>query len=242
MLLPEDRTVARQELVDLYDWPGAPWVRACVVMSLDGSLVGPDGLSGSISSEADRAVLAAARSMADAYLVGAGTVRDEGYGPVRARPELEEARRSRGQAPAPTLAVVSRSCRFDWSEARFQHSDNRPLILTTRRAGETDVRAAQSAGCEVLVIGEDGVDTSVALEALAGRGLARVTIEGGPSLLRRAVEADLVDELDLTISPVLTGGGSGAGGIPAMATRLRLVQLLSDDDMLFTRYARPGGA
>ena len=119
MLLPGPREVVTGDLVDLYDWPQARWVRACLVQSLDGALAGPDGLSASLSSRTDRAVLAAVRALADAYLVGAGTVRAEDYGPVVARPELVQRRLARGQAAAPTLVVVSARCRFDWPSSRF---------------------------------------------------------------------------------------------------------------------------
>ena len=97
-------TPASDDLGDAYDWPEERWVRACMVMGLDGSITGPDGLSGSLSSPTDRAVLSAIRRFADVYLVGAGTVRAERYSAVHARPEAIERRTAAGQAPAPTLA------------------------------------------------------------------------------------------------------------------------------------------
>ena len=75
-------------------------------------------------------MLAAIRRYADAYLVGAETVRAERYGAVRARPKAIERREAAGQAPAPTLAIVSATCRFDWEDARFTASENRPIVLT----------------------------------------------------------------------------------------------------------------
>jgi riboflavin biosynthesis pyrimidine reductase len=241
MLLPDDRDVEVDQLVEVYDWPDRQWVRACLVMTLDGALVGPDGLSGSISSRADRAVLSAVRAMSDAYLVGAATVRQEGYGPVTARPELDGPRRAQRQASAPTLAVVSGSCRFDWSVARFQHSDNPPIVLTTERASDEDVDAARSVGCDVQVVGRDRVDLARALEVMAQRGLTRVTMEGGPSLLSQAVAADVLDEFDLTISPAMTGSGAQALGAPAAVSRMDLAHVLAEDGFLFTRYLRTAG-
>jgi riboflavin biosynthesis pyrimidine reductase len=239
MLLPEGRHVAPEELVALYDWPDDRWVRACLVMALDGALVGPDGLSGSISSPTDRAVLAAVRALADAYVVGAGTLRAEGYGPVRARAELQAVRQARAQGPAPTLVAVSASCRFDWSTARFQHSDLAPLVLTTERARGDAVADARAAGCEVVIAGRERVDLVRLRDVLADRGLGRVTIEGGPQVVRQAVAAGLLDELDLTLSPTLTASGpdSTAPTDTTMAG-MRLAHVLEQDSFLFTRYVR----
>lgn len=234
--------MAPEDLLELYDWPQPRWVRACMVMSLDGAVAGPDGTSGSISSVTDRAVLSAVRALADAYLVGAGTLRAEGYGPVRARPEHLARRRARRQADAATLVAVSASCRFDWATTRFQDSDLSPVILTTGLARDEDVESARAAGCDVVVVGREQVDAAEALEVLAGRGLTRITVEGGPRLLRQVVGAGVLDEMDLTISPVVTGSAPPGGAPAAAADGMHLAQLLEADSFLFTRYVREGGA
>ena len=209
-LLPDTRTPGEWE--QAYDWPSERWVRACMVMGLDGSIAGPDGLSGSISSAADRNVLAAVRRYADAYLVGAQTVREERYSPVRARAESVDRRLRAGQSAAPTLAVVSGSCRFDWDNITFQHSDNRPIILTVYSSDSAD-RAAAARWCDVVVVGTSRVDARAALEALAERGLTRVTCEGGDSLFTDMIRSDALDEIDLTLAP--TGhGGATARSVP----------------------------
>ena len=83
-----------EQVVAAYPWPaGRRWVRAMMVTTLDGAAAGPDGLSGSISGDADQAVFAAVRRHADAVLIGAGTLRAERYKPMLARKE-----RRRGQA------------------------------------------------------------------------------------------------------------------------------------------------
>jgi riboflavin biosynthesis pyrimidine reductase len=225
------------DLADAYDWPSASWVRACMVMGLDGSVAGPDGLSGSISSATDRAVLSSIRRFADAYLVGAGTVRSERYSAVRAHPGAIERRLSDGQEAAPTLAVVSATCRFDWDDAAFTASDNRPIILTVQRS-EPASRAAAERFCDVLVVGEERVEPRAALDALAARGLTRVTCEGGDSLLAEMVRAAVLDEVCLTLAPVVAATARPARPGPAVLTGMRLHQLLEDDGFLFARYVR----
>lgn len=239
MLGPVRGSIEVGDLPQLYPWPDRPWLRVCLVSSLDGAVNGPDGLSGSISSPVDRAVLAAIRTNADAYLVGAGTVRAEGYRAVTARPEAREDRQRRGQRPSATLVVVSASCRFDWSATDFQRSDQSPLVLTTTRSTPADRAAAHEAGCEVIVAGSTRVDLPSALVSLRSRGLRWINAEGGPGLVAELVGLDLVDEVDLTVSPTLTGATRPGGGAPGLQ-RLRLEHVVEDDGYLFTRYVRAG--
>lgn len=234
-LVPDTGTPGEWE--PAYDWPSTQWVRACMVMGLDGSISGPDGLSGSISSATDRQVLSAVRRFADAYLVGARTIREEGYSPVRARTELVAQRRDAGQLAAPTLAVVSASCTFDWDSTTFQHSENRPIILTVADSDPED-RASAARWCDVVVVGTSRVDPRAALDALAERGLTRVTCEGGDSLFAEMIRSDALDEVDLTLSPTITAAPRPARAGTAVLTGMRLHHLLEEDGFLFARYLR----
>ncbi len=208
-----------------------------MVMGLDGSIAGPDGRSGSISSATDRTVLAAIRRYADAYLVGAQTVRAERYSAVRAQPEVGQQRTASGQAAAPTLAVVSATCRFAWDDVAFTGSEIRPIILTVE---SSDPAARQTAAqwCDVLVVGAERVEPGAALAALAERGLTRVTCEGGASLLADMIRSDTLDEIDLTLAPLVTGAPRPAGPASAVLHRMDMHQLLEDDGFLFARYLR----
>ena len=187
-------------LADLYAPPvRRRWVRSNMVTTLDGSAVGADGRSGSINTAADHRVFAVLRDHADAVLVGAGTVRDEGY------TRLPPTRRS----PVPAaLVVVTRSGRVP--EGLRTPTDGRGagLLVTCAAAGERRLSRARSVlGDEaVLVCGEDEVDLPGALDALAGRGLRHVLVEGGPSLLGTALAAGVVDELALSLVPTVVGG------------------------------------
>lgn len=225
------------DLVAAYDWPAERWVRACFARTLDGAITGPDGLSRSISAPADRMVVAAIRRFADVYLVGAGTVRAEGYKAVRADLDRARERVLRGRAHSPTLAVVTTTCDFDWEQVDFVNSEARPIMITIASC-DPGARRAAARWCDVVVAGEQRVEPQQALDTLAERGLTRVTFEGGDRLLADMVHAEVLDEMDLTIAPVLTGAPHRKRTGEAVLTGMRLHQLLEDDGYLFTRYLR----
>jgi riboflavin biosynthesis pyrimidine reductase len=112
------------------------------------------------------------------------------------------------------------------------------LILTTAVAPEVTRQAWAAAGAEVIVAGEHTVDLPAALAALADRGLFRIDCEGGPQLFGNLITAGLVDELRLTVSPLLLAGQAGriATSPPADPTALHLASALAEDETLLLRY------
>ena len=117
--------------------------------------------------------------------------------------------------------------------------------MLTTEAAPAALRSAVSARAEVIVTGPDLVSPEAIIGELASRGYRRVLTEGGPHLLAQVVAAGLLDELCLTVSPVLAGGG--AGRILAPAGRavappgpagLRLAHVLEDRGELLCRYLR----
>ncbi|MCO7220858.1 dihydrofolate reductase family protein [Klenkia sp. PcliD-1-E] len=233
------RTVAGDDLLDLYPWPDqGRWVRAMMVTALDGAAAGRDGLSGSISSSADREVFDAVRRLADAVLVGAGTLRAEEYGPMRASDEHTERRTAAGQAPAPRLAVVSGSLDLPWELPVWADSTLTPLVLTGPEAAD-DALATAREHAEVVALPD--LEPATLLSALTDRGLRRIVCEGGPSLLEKVVAADLLDEADITLSPVFAGTATTprTDG-PDEVARLDLVHLLTAEGFVMARYTRPG--
>jgi len=192
--------VTASELVDLYAFPrGRRWLRTNFVSTLDGSGVGPDGRSGSINTPADNRVFALQRDLCDAVLVGAGTVRAEGY--QRITP-------TRGRAVPPALVVVSGSGRVPRGLRAPTRGRGAGLLVTCSAAGPRAlVRARRELGEDaVLVAGGDHVDLPAALDALAERGLRHVLCEGGPTLLAAALAAGVIDELALSLAPTVVGG------------------------------------
>lgn len=241
---PRRGPVEHDDLADAYPWPereGRAWVRSMMVGTLDGAAAGADGLSGSISGDADGAVFSAVRRFADAVLVGGGTLSAEGYGPLRASEEDGPRRRAAGQAPAPVIAVVSGSLRLPLGEDGFTGSDVTPIVFTTADP-DAERLAALRERCEVVQADGDAVQVSWVIDRLVERGLRRVVCEGGPSLLREVAEAGRLDEVDLTVSPTMTGTGTTPGTDVLSATRgFALRHVLTADDFLMTRYVRADG-
>lgn len=250
MLLPRPADELSDDDLDAaYSWPGwpeaQPWLRANMVSTADGSARGPEGLSGAISGAADKRVFGRLRGLADVVLVGAGTARAEGYRPAREKPSFADRRREAGQAPAPVIALVSRSLHLDLSSELFTTPGSRPIVITTG-SSDSDLRRAASEHADVVVAGDDEVDLRAAVASLNQRGLVRVHAEGGPSLLGDLAAADLLDELCLTVSPVLVGGSYDDGPaiprilagapLPDAPRPLSLVHVLEDAGTLFLRY------
>lgn len=213
-----------------------PWVMANFVAGLDGA-VAVDGRVGPLTSTADQRVFHHLRGLADLVLVGAGTVRAEGYGPIRPTAEQRDERRARGQHPVPSVAVVSESLSFDVEAPFFRAAEASPVVICPR-ASDPGRRELLAAHADVLVAGEDVVDLGQALRELRGRHGDLVLCEGGPALVGELLAAGLLDELCLTVAP-LTGGDQlrlvGGGARPPL-TGFELAHVLRHEDELYLRY------
>jgi riboflavin biosynthesis pyrimidine reductase len=227
-------------LGDLYQVDDAEptWLRANFVSSLDGA-VEVSGVSRALSSPEDQRVLRLLRRQCDALLIGAGTLRAERYGPMVLDEQERVWRRERGMTEHPTLVVVSGSLNMDPAQPAFAEAPVRPLVLTQKSA-PAGRRAALAVTTDVLTAGTSTVDLAIARDLLHGRGLRRILCEGGPHLLGGLTAADLVDELCLTLSPLLAGAGAGriTAGATSSLRPMALRQVLVAGDALLLRYAR----
>ena len=170
-----------------------PAVRLNMIVSVDGG-TSWNGVSGALGGAADKALFSVLRSLTDVVLVASATMRAEHYGPAMLAPTIQDARRRRGQSPVPRIAVVSRTCQFDWSTPFFTAAMERPIVFTVSSAAEEDrVRAADVA--EVIIAGEEDVDLTQAVAELGSRGATNVLAEGGPTLNGQLARAGLLDEL-----------------------------------------------
>jgi riboflavin biosynthesis pyrimidine reductase len=216
-----------------------PRVRLNMIASVDGG-ASFKGRSGELGGPADKALFATLRSLGDVILVGAATMRTEGYGPVRLDETARARRRRWGLASVPPIAVLTRTCRLDWNSRFFTDAEQRPIVVTVSSAAGTDrYRAAEVA--DLIVAGEDRVDLAIAVSALGELGYDNVLAEGGPGIAAELATANLLDELCLTVSPLLVGGDARRilDGEPLeVPTRLRLCDVFEADGYLFLRYRR----
>lgn len=200
-----------------------------MVSTLDGAMRGSDGHSGSISTAADKRVFSMLRLTSDVVLVGAGTVRDEGYRPSRL-----------------PIAIVTSRLDLPLSLPLFaQRTDDTPTtyVLTTQAASATAPPALREVA-DIVVCGKDHVDLATAIGHLVGLGLHRIHCEGGPRLLGSLARAGLLDEILLTLTPQLLGGGTGEHIIDVdqglePPQRMRVTQVLEEDGSIFVRARRP---
>jgi riboflavin biosynthesis pyrimidine reductase len=241
--------LADSELLSLYAAgrpadTAVPWVSFNFVASIDGAAT-VDGRSGTLGNAADQHIFQLLRRHADVILVGAQTIRTEGYGGPLLSSEAQEWRRTHGMVPHPPLAIVSGSLDLDPQLPVFRDAPATPLVFTTA-AAPADRRAALAGVAHVMDAGADALDAGALLGALSSLGLARIHSEGGPTLLGTLQAAGLVDELCLTVSPLLAGGsaprishvhpGSAHGTGPQP---MELAHILKAESMLFLRYLRP---
>ena len=201
--------------------PRSPWVLVNMISTIDGATAIAGRSGGLGGGPADKRVFAAIRSVADVVLVGAGTVRAENYGPP---------------TTGARLAIVTASLDLE-PDARVFTGNEPPLILTTSTA-DAGRRAALEGVAEIVNVNDGShVDLGAAVAQLHGI----VVCEGGPSVNGQLVADDLVDEMCLTLSPMLAGGRSprAAHGQDAEQPRgMELERVLEEDGLLFFRYAR----
>jgi riboflavin biosynthesis pyrimidine reductase len=227
-------TLDEAALAEVYAPPARSWLRANFVSTLDGAATGANGRSGSINTEADGVVFRLLRRLSDVVVVGAGTIRTEGYTRLGAD----------DGGPLP-LAVVSNSARVP--DALLDPAEGRgDVLLVTHAAAPADAvaHARERLGNDnVLLCGDDAVDLAALRRQLEDRGMPRALTEGGPSLLGAMLSAGVVDELDLTWSPSAVGGDQGRiVRAPDLDVRLAPMALVEGDGTVMGRWRvqRPG--
>ena len=213
---------ARDQLLEWYRPPSADWVRLNLVLSLSGSAVGSDGTSNSLTSRTDRHILGVIRELSDAIVVGAQTVRAEGY-----------------QLPKRTrLAIVTSS--GDFAGHRLDADESHRVTVVCPPDAVDAVRAGLH-DAEILTVDAPTgrIEASALIGALRDAGYRSLVCEGGPSLASSIVAAGLLDDACLTISPVLRDSAPSAFAASGLGEHgLALEQLLLDEESyLFTRWS-----
>ncbi|HEY7431587.1 MAG TPA: pyrimidine reductase family protein [Streptosporangiaceae bacterium] len=239
-IVPTEGTVEADDLLSLYlTPPGRRLVRVLFIASLDGAAE-VAGTSEQLGGELDRQLIGTLRAICDGVLVGGGTLRQENYRAVRPLAARRAWRTANGRTEFPRLVVVSSALDLDPAQAAFANAPVRPVVITHAGADAARRRAIAEVA-DVLVRGDDQVDIAAALADLRSTyGLHHLLCEGGPTLFGTLHAAGLVDEVCLTISPVLAGSGAGRiiAGPAGALTQLTLKHALAADGYLFLRYTR----
>ena len=223
------------------------WVAAHMVAGLDGTAA-VGGRVGALSTRPDQALFRGMREIADVVLVGAETVRLEGYGPIRLPDEAQSRRRELGKPATPPIAVVSRSLNLDTSASVFADApEHAPTVVVTCEAADPRRRAEVEEFATVIIAGDERVEPAEAMRELAGHGHGVVLCEGGPTWLGEIVAADRLDELLLSVSPMMGGDPLPVSVTPAGASiaGFELKGIMAEAGTLFLRYetvvaAEPG--
>lgn len=215
--------------------PDRPWVMGNFVTTIDGSAV-VDGGSTAINDEDDMKMFGAIRAVPDFILVGAETVRAENYRPIDLDEPRRQARIAVGLEEVPHLVVATRSLDLDPGMRVFSNPKRRVTVLT----GEDAPAERSEALAEVADVVR--LRSTTPSDFVHYMRMAKVILcEGGPALMGQFVAAGLVDELALTLSPLLTSGLSvrlahGPAADPPL--EMKLDRVLYGDRMLFLRYVR----
>ncbi len=215
------------------------WLRMNFVSSLDGAAT-REGRSGGLGGEADKRMFELLRRQADVVLVGAGTVREEGYGAMRLADDAVAWRTARGLAAQPVFALVSGRLDLDPASSVFTEAPVRPVVYTVGTAPAVR-REALAIVADVVDAGDEALDPARVRDDLEARGLRRIHAEGGPSLFGALLAAGVVDELCLTLAPTIEAGAAGriAHSDRAAPTGMALAGVLrSGSDELLLRYRR----
>jgi len=185
-----------------------PWVLLNLVLSADGH-ASVSGRVTQLTSPTDQLLFHHLRTLSDVILVGASTVRAEKYGPVRIPDAVARQRVADGRRERPTLVIVSRSLDLHLDAIT---ATGQSVVVMTCAASDPARRADIARSADVIVVGEDIVDLRQGLSLLHERGAQVVLCEGGAVLNGELAQAELIDEVCVTVSPVLGGDPSTQSG------------------------------
>jgi len=220
---------------------GRPFVFVNMVSTIDGrAQLG--GSTGALGEAADLEMLLELRALADAVLIGTGTLRVEGYARLIGSEERRARREAAGLAGDPVAVLLSRSLDLPWDAGLFADAEQPVLVYTGPPATPADAEAeVPEIRAPVEVVRLEEASPAAMLADLRARGIAALLSEGGPTLNSAMLAAGLVDELFLTIAPQITGEPEAIriveGDALPSPLRARPVWVLRARGELFLRYA-----
>jgi riboflavin biosynthesis pyrimidine reductase len=230
----------------------SPVLYSNFVSSVDGVVtLGAKPSAGSVISgkdPSDRFLMGLLRACADAVVLGAGTLRATPghlWTPAHVYPalatEFTALRSALGRSAEPTLVLLTATGDLDFKHPALVKG----AIVVTTEGGAKKIGDRLPATCELVVMGKGkSLDLDKAVGELRGRGLDVLLCEGGPHVIGQLLEGGLLDEVFLTVSPVLAGRGEeprlgmveGVELLPAKGAWTRLLSARRHGDFLFLRY------
>jgi 2,5-diamino-6-(ribosylamino)-4(3H)-pyrimidinone 5'-phosphate reductase len=218
-----------------------PHVAVNMAMSLDGRISTRKREQITLGTKNDRRLMDELRARYDAVIVGAGTVRYDGFPILVRHDDIRKKRVGRGKDPHPVNVILSRTLNLPTDRAIFQRRDTNKVIYTTKAAPASRVRRFEKLA-EVVVLTGRVLSPAAVLDDLWKRGMKKVLLEGGGEIHFAFARAHAVDEIYVTITPRLIGGVGaptildGKGFLKHEHRKLELVSCKRVGDELFLRY------
>lgn len=242
-LLPEPGVLTASEALESLHavrdaGPDRPYTLVNFVSSVDGRAA-YQSKSAPMSNPGDRAMFHGLREMADAVFAGTGTMGTERYGRMIRDPARRRRRASRGLAPDPLACLITRSGNVPTDIPLFADEDSRVVVFAPHELEYPGVAAK----VDTVVLDPGELTLTTMLRRLrTDYDVRSLLCEGGPTVFGALLHEELVDELFLTVSPCLVGGGmdptiTRGPELPRLAT-LELRWVLEREGALFLRYAR----
>ncbi len=224
-----------------------PFVSLNMASSIDGKITTREREKFRFGSDEDRDLMQQLRSRADAVLIGRGTLFDEDPRLVLTDPGHIARRRQLKGSPQPIKVLTSASLDFPVEDSRFfTCPESEKIVFTTADADPAAIQRLQRFARVVQIPATAGgrVDLEQVVRAMPELGIEHLLLEGGGILNFAMLEADLIDEIYLTLCPVVIGGAGaqttfeGAGFTRETARRLSLQSLrMNKGGEIFLHYA-----
>ncbi|WP_414574898.1 RibD family protein [Anabaena sp. CCY 9402-a] len=218
-----------------------PYTTVILAMSADGKIADFKRSPARFGSDVDKAHLEQQIAAADAVLLGAGTLCAYGTTRTISQPILLQHRQQEGKTNQPIHIVTTQSGNLNPEIKFFQQGITRWLLTTTVGAQSWQGRSEFD---QILVFETPTgkIDPIAALKYLAPLGIARLAVLGGGALVASLLESNLIDELWLTVCPLILGGVNsptpvdGQGFMSQLAPRLELLEVKTINQEVFLHY------
>lgn len=214
-----------------------PFIFSNFAITADGKIAFANGEFVPFGSERDREHMMELRATADAVMAGARTVEASGAVMSPGGKKFQRLRLERGLAEYNLRVIVTGNGSMDTRAEIFERRFSPIIVLTSGRASENKLRQLQSAADEVKVFGDKEIDLRAALRWLREKWkVKRLLCEGGGALHGTMIRARLIDELHLTICPIVFGGRTA----PTIAEGGHVLKLTDAAKFKFTSVKRFG--